>query len=89
MIFFFYYYLLIIITAQNHILRKSTDSDEEKLLIGIFLCFSNACQFQIFKAGFEDGMFVFLRVCTLYAPEVRRIIILFNFICILVIIIYF
>ncbi|XP_012217112.2 nuclear pore complex protein Nup160 homolog [Linepithema humile] len=54
--------------AQGHVLRKALGNDNE-LYLGIFLKFSTGCEFSILKSVEENGIFKFVRLCTLYAPD--------------------
>jgi len=55
--------------AQGHVLRKAL-GDNNELYLGIFLKFNAECEFSILKPVQENGIFKFVRLCTLYAPDV-------------------
>ncbi|EGI69420.1 Nuclear pore complex protein Nup160-like protein [Acromyrmex echinatior] len=54
--------------AQGHVLRKALGNDDE-LYLGTFLKFGTGCEFSILKPVQDNGMFKFIRLCTLYAPD--------------------
>ncbi|EFN74716.1 Nuclear pore complex protein Nup160-like protein [Camponotus floridanus] len=54
--------------AQGHVLRKALGSDNE-LYLGTFLKFSGGCEFSFLKPVQDNGIFKFVRLCTLYAPD--------------------
>lgn len=56
-------------SAQGHVLRKALGTDNE-LYLGTFLKFSGGCEFSILKPMQDNGIFKFVRLCTLYAPDV-------------------
>jgi len=56
-------------SAQGHVLRKALGSDNE-LYLGTFLKFSGGCEFSFLKPVQDNGIFKFVRLCTLYAPDV-------------------
>lgn len=55
--------------AQGHILRKCVESEDE-LYLGTFMKFSHGCEFCVFKPVHEAGIFKFVKLCTLLAPDV-------------------
>lgn len=55
--------------AQGHILRKALGNDNE-LFLGTFLKFGTGCEFSILKPIHDNGIFKFIRMCTLYTPDV-------------------
>ncbi|KAG7213986.1 hypothetical protein KM043_001360 [Ampulex compressa] len=54
--------------AQGHILRKAVDNSNE-LYLGTFLKFGAGCEFSILKPVQDNGVFKFVRLCTLFAPD--------------------
>lgn len=54
---------------QGHMLRKSLSSNNE-LYLGTFLKFGASCEFSILKPVQENGIFKFIRLCTLFSPDV-------------------
>lgn len=62
--------------AQGHVLRKAVSSENE-LYLGTYLKFGNGCEFSILKPIQDAGVFKFIRVCTLFAPDVSYSLILF------------
>ena len=62
--------------AQGHVLRKVLGNDDE-LYLGTFLKFGTGCEFSILKPVQDNGMFKFIRLCTLYAPDVSTLLMLF------------
>ncbi|XP_071559183.1 nuclear pore complex protein Nup160 homolog isoform X2 [Temnothorax nylanderi] len=54
--------------AQAHVLRKALGNDDE-MYLGIFLKFGTGCEFSILKPVQDNGIFKFVRLCTLYAPD--------------------
>lgn len=57
------------LSAQGHVLRKAI-GDNNELYLGTFLKFGVGCEFSILKPVQENGIFKFVRLCTLYAPDV-------------------
>ncbi|KAF7387510.1 hypothetical protein HZH68_013187 [Vespula germanica] len=53
---------------QGHMLRKSLSSNNE-LYLGTFLKFGASCEFSILKPVQENGIFKFIRLCTLFSPD--------------------
>lgn len=54
--------------THGHMLRKVLGSDSE-LYLGTYLKFTNGCEFSILKPVQDAGLFKFIRVCTLFAPD--------------------
>lgn len=54
--------------AQGHVLRKAVSSDNE-LYLGTYLKFGTGCEFSILKPIQDAGVFKFIRICTLFAPD--------------------
>ncbi|XP_011311730.1 nuclear pore complex protein Nup160 homolog [Fopius arisanus] len=54
--------------THGHMLRKVLGSDNE-LYLGTYLKFTNGCEFSILKPVQDAGLFKFIRVCTLFAPD--------------------
>ena len=54
--------------AHGHILRKVLGSDNE-LYLGTYLKFGSGCEFSILKPVRDAGLFKFVRICTLFAPD--------------------
>ena len=59
--------------AQGHVLRKAVSSENE-LYLGTYLKFGTGCEFSILKPIQDAGIFKFIRVCTLFAPDVSIVI---------------
>lgn len=64
--------------AQGHVLRKAVSSENE-LYLGTYLKFRNGCEFSILKPIQDAGVFKFIRVCTLFAPDVSKFIFILFF----------
>ncbi|XP_032683313.1 nuclear pore complex protein Nup160 homolog [Odontomachus brunneus] len=64
--------------AQGHVLRKALGNDNE-LYLGTFLKFGAECEFSILKPVQDNGMFKFIRLCTLYAPDQHLVDFAFTF----------
>lgn len=58
--------------VQGHILRKSVGSNENEMYLGTWLKFGTGCEFSILKPVQEAGLFKIIRICTLFAPDVRE-----------------
>ena len=54
--------------VQGHVLRKAVSSENE-LYLGTYLKFGTGCEFSILKPIHDAGVFKFIRVCTLFAPD--------------------
>lgn len=59
--------------AQNYVLRKTLSNDNE-LYLATFLKFNAECEFSILKPVQDNGIFKFVRLCTLFAPDVSILI---------------
>ncbi|XP_015116338.1 nuclear pore complex protein Nup160 homolog [Diachasma alloeum] len=54
--------------THGHMLRKVLGNDSD-LYLGTYLKFINGCEFSILKPVEDAGLFKFIRVCTLFAPD--------------------
>ncbi|KAK0176406.1 hypothetical protein PV328_000545 [Microctonus aethiopoides] len=55
--------------AHGHMLRKILGSADDELYLGTYLKFANCCEFSILKPVQDAGLFKFIRICTLFAPD--------------------
>lgn len=54
---------------HGHMLKKVLNSTENEFYLGIYLKFSTGCEFSVFKPVPDAGLFKFIRICTLFAPD--------------------
>lgn len=55
---------------QGHLLRKVVGLTDNELYLGTYLKFGTGCEFSILKPIQDAGLFKFIRICTLFAPDV-------------------
>lgn len=55
--------------AYGHMLRKILGSTDNELYLGTYLKFATGCEFSILKPVQDAGLFKFIRICTLFAPD--------------------
>ncbi|XP_034947135.1 nuclear pore complex protein Nup160 homolog [Chelonus insularis] len=55
--------------VHGHMLRKVLGSIDNELYLGTYLKFSTGCEFSILKPVQDAGLFKFIRICTLFAPD--------------------
>ncbi|XP_046422018.1 nuclear pore complex protein Nup160 homolog [Neodiprion fabricii] len=55
--------------VQGHILKKTVGVNDNELYLGTFLKFGTGCEFSILKPLQDAGLFKFVRICTLFAPD--------------------
>lgn len=55
--------------VQGHMLRKALGSNDNELYLGTYLKFASGCEFSVLKPVQEAGLFKFVRICTLFAPD--------------------
>ena len=59
-----------LILGEGHQIKKSIGSSSQQVHLGVFLSFSDRCQFSVFQPLIADGRYQLHHITTVFGPRV-------------------